>query len=174
MTGTVFIALLAGHWVGDHWAQTDHQATGKGRHGWAGRAACAAHVATLTLCQMIALALVAATVGDGFSALQAALGLGINALTHYWADRRHTLQGLAAVLGKGGYYDRGGAPHLDQAWHMGWLLPAALIITSPTAGSALLLAGISVAALFGLAQLARVGRSLNHRRDGAYVVLRTN
>ena len=172
-SGIVFAALLAGHWVGDHWAQTDQQATGKGAHGWAGRKACAGHVATLTLCQMAALALVA-TVEGGFGALPLALGLAVNTASHYWIDRRHTLQDLAVVLGKAGYYDRGGAPHLDQAAHMAFLLPAALIITAPTTAAALILAGVSVAVLFGLDLLARRGRTSSRQRDGIYVVLRTD
>lgn len=159
MTGTVFVALLAGHWVGDHWTQTDHQATHKGLPGWAGRGACAAHVATLFLCQMVALALVAVAEG-GFPALQAALGLSIGAISHYWADRRRTLEGLAHLLqrnGKHDYYVRGGSAPLDQAFHMAWLLPTALIITAPTLFDAALLTTISVAALLGLDQLSRLG-----------------
>lgn len=41
-------ALLVAHTVADHWIQTDHQATNKGRAGWPGRAACLAHVAGYT------------------------------------------------------------------------------------------------------------------------------
>ena len=171
-SGIVFAALLAGHWVGDRWAQSDHQATGKGHTGWVGRKACASHVATLTLCQMAALALVAVAEG-GFGALQVALGLGVNAASHYWIDRRHTLEGLALILGRGGYYRRD-AEAMDLAAHMAFLLPAALIITSPTTGSALLLAGISVAVLVGLDQLSRLGRSSTRQSKGIYVVMRNN
>lgn len=47
-TALVAVAYLAGHGVGDYWAQTDHQASHKALPGWAGRRVCAAHVATLT------------------------------------------------------------------------------------------------------------------------------
>ena len=48
------VALLVAHQVADHWVQTSHQAAHKGRPGWAGRAACAAHVASYTLCTSLA------------------------------------------------------------------------------------------------------------------------
>lgn len=167
-----FLALLTGHHGGDRWAQSDHQATHKGGAGWAGRRACASHAATLTLCQMVALGLVAVAEG-GAPALQVALGLGVNAASRYWIDRRHTLEGLALALGRGGYYRRD-AQAMDQAAHMAFLLPAALIITAPTAAAALLLAGVSMAVLVGLDQLSRLGRSSTRQSDGLYVVMRNN
>ncbi|OOC52485.1 hypothetical protein NOSIN_00400 [Nocardiopsis sinuspersici] len=151
----IYAALLSGHWVGDHWAQTDHQATTKGERTRTGRQVCAAHVATLTLCQMVALALVVVSEG-GFAPVQAALGLAVNAATHYWADRRRTLEGLAHLLGKHGYYTRGGAPHLDLAWHMGWMLPAALIISADLV-PALALSGLCLVLLLLADQLSRLG-----------------
>ncbi|WP_017590816.1 hypothetical protein [Nocardiopsis ganjiahuensis] len=172
-SGIVFAALLAGHWVADHWAQSDHQATRKGECGWEGRRACAAHTGGVVLCQLLALVLVAvAGHHEGaLGALQLAAGLGVNALTHYWADRRHTLEGLARVLGKHGYYSRGGAPHLDQAWHMGWLLPSALIITAPSAVGALLLAAAALVVLALFDQFARIGRWEMNRTRRPQVVL---
>ena len=44
----VLPVLLVAHTVADHWVQTDGQAQGKGAPGWAGRRACAAHVASYT------------------------------------------------------------------------------------------------------------------------------
>ena len=41
--------------VSDHWVQSDHQATTKGKSGAAGRRACAAHVASYTAVQAGAL-----------------------------------------------------------------------------------------------------------------------
>ncbi|MFE6309300.1 hypothetical protein [Nocardiopsis sp. NPDC057823] len=153
---TAFIALFVGHHVGDHWAQTDHQATTKGEHGGAGRRACAAHVATLTLCQMVALALVAVAEG-GFAPVQAAMGLAVGAASHYWCDRRTTLEGLAHLMGKHGYYTRGGAAHLDYAFHIAFLLPCALIITEPDLAAAAALAGLCLVGLGIADQASRLG-----------------
>lgn len=156
----IYAALLSGHWLGGHWAQTDHQATTKGQTDGAGRRACASHVATLTACQAVMLAVV--VVGDhGIGGpVQVALGLAVNAVTHYWADRRRTLEGLAHLMqryGKHDYYARGGAPHLDQGWHMGWLLPAALIIGESNLVAAAALAGVSLSVLVLLDMLSRLG-----------------
>lgn len=41
MMSAAFAALFAGHWVGDHWAQTNHQAQTKGQRDTEGRRACA-------------------------------------------------------------------------------------------------------------------------------------
>lgn len=149
-------ALLVAHNVADHWLQSHHQARHKGltkREAaelglarWAGPLACAAHVTTYT-------ATTAATVGLLWWALGLAitpagflLGQLVSAVTHYWADRRFTLQrlvgsGVFRRIGKGEFY-RLGAPRpgrddnltlgtgsyaLDQSWHWAWLLLAALL-----------------------------------------------
>jgi hypothetical protein len=68
-------------------------------------------------------------------------GQAVSAVTHYWADRRTTLAGLAGRVGKGEFYRLGtprpdhddnptlgtGAYALDQAWHWCWLFVAALV-----------------------------------------------
>lgn len=137
-----FAALYAGHLIGDLWAQTEAQATRKHLPGWPGRAACARHAATLTAVLAVALAAVAWVTSARVSVPAAAIGLAVNAATHYWADRRSTLGSLAARVGKGGLYRLGqpreghddnptlgtGAFQLDQAWHVAWLLITALII----------------------------------------------
>lgn len=138
----VFCALYAAHSVGDHWVQTHHQALTKGGCGRAGRLACAAHVATLTATKAAALAALALATGLALSPWAAALGLAVDALSHYWADRRTTLAALAERLGKSDFYRLGAprpghddAPHLgtgayalDQSWHHLWLFITALII----------------------------------------------
>ncbi|MEV0404982.1 hypothetical protein [Actinoallomurus sp. NPDC050550] len=76
------------------------------------------------------------------------LGQVISAVTHYWADRRSTLRGLAEKLGKTAFYRLGaprtgtdkdgkerddnpslgtGAYALDQSWHKLWILIAAIV-----------------------------------------------
>ncbi len=147
----VFVALYAAHAVGDHWVQTEHQAATKGARTWAGRLACTGHVLTLTITQLVAVLAVAVALGVDLSGWQVAAGLAVNAVTHWWADRRHTLAALATRCGKAGFYALGaprpdrddnpslgtGAYALDQSWHIGWLFAAALIVAGlSTAGGA--------------------------------------
>lgn len=132
----IFAALLAAHHVGDYWVQTDHQAVNKGRHGSptenaAGRTACLAHVASYTATTTAAAFGANRVLRLGCSWRAILAGQAISAITHYWADRRHTLRGLAARTGKLDFYERGdglarGSAVLDQSWHMAWLGVAAL------------------------------------------------
>lgn len=132
----VFVALYAAHQVGDHWVQTHHQACGKGAPGWAGRMLCARHVATLTITKTATLTLVAVVCGIGLHPAAVAVALAMDAVSHYWADRRTTLLKLADRIGKGEFVRFGdgkaaptgtGAYSLDQSWHIGWLLVTALV-----------------------------------------------
>jgi len=140
----VFAALYAAHHVGDQWVQTHEQALAKGGPGWAGRLACARHVASMTVTKVICLTLTAGITGLPLTVGHVALGLALDAISHYWADRRVTLARLAARVGKSGYYVLGaprpgrddnpttgtGAFHLDQAFHVAFLWAAALIIAA--------------------------------------------
>jgi hypothetical protein len=140
----VFVALYVGHSVGDHWVQTSHQSTRKGRPGWVGRLADARHVTTLTATKVAVLLPVVWLLDLRLSVLGIVAGLGIDAVTHWWADRRTTLAWLAEVAGKGEFYRLGapraghddnphigtGAYALDQSFHHVWLLVAALIIAT--------------------------------------------
>lgn len=138
-----FAALYAAHQVGDHWIQTNAQAGGKGAHTHAGRLACAKHVLTLTATKIVALMLLTLVTGMDTNPYAVLAGLTVDAISHYWADRRFTLARLAAATGKAGFYSLGtpreghddnpslgtGAYALDQSWHIGWLFVAALIIS---------------------------------------------
>lgn len=147
----VFVTLYVAHSVGDHWVQTSCQAADKGLPNWKGRLACARHVVGLTLTKGILLAPVVLLLDLPVTALGLVLGLGIDAGTHYWADRRTTLARLAHKLYKTEFYNLGtpahpaapvtfngkpaahlgtGAYALDQSWHMLWLGIAALIIAA--------------------------------------------
>lgn len=148
----VYVALRVAHVVGDHWVQTDGQACAKGGPGWAGQRAALMHVATLTLTKTAVLATVDVVLGLGLPTVATLAALALDAVSHYWADRRTTLAGLAAALGKADYYERGGAYPLDQAWHEAWLLVAALIIAAPASAAPWIGAG----ALLGLAAAAVV------------------
>lgn len=162
MMSAAFAALFAGHWVGDHWAQTNHQAQTKGQRDTEGRRACAAHAATLTLCQIVALAVVALYGGADFALLNLALGLAVNAASHYWCDRRWTLEGLAYALHRTGKHDyyRVGSAQLDQAFHMGFLLLSAVIIAAPDTVALVGSTALALAVLGACAFASRVGRDL--------------
>ncbi|MGA4989829.1 DUF3307 domain-containing protein [Nonomuraea bangladeshensis] len=134
----IFCALYAAHQVGDHWVQTHAQACDKGQRTAAGRAACLMHVATLTATKLAALLALAFVTGLPLGSWQMCAGLAVDAVSHYWADRRWTLRDLAERVGKGDFYRYGlteaapcgtGAYALDQSWHVGWLFIAALIIS---------------------------------------------
>ena len=134
----LFAALYAAHEVGDHWVQTHHQARGKGEPTWRGRWLCAGHVASLTATKAAAVAVVWLVLGLSLSLWAVAAGLLLDAVTHYVIDRRAPLQALAARLGKGEFAALGdpsaaptgtGAYALDQSWHIGWLLVAALVMS---------------------------------------------
>lgn len=156
MTATfaaIFAALFAAHTVADHWVQTQHQADHKGcdpHHGstahphcsvWRSRWHCTAHVLTYTATALGAVLLTAWRTGIDLDPGRLALALTVSAATHYVADRREPLRKLATLTGSHRFYTLGaprpghddnpsigtGAYALDQSWHIGWLLIAALI-----------------------------------------------
>ncbi|MGC0418375.1 DUF3307 domain-containing protein [Embleya sp. AB8] len=128
----VYVALLTGHQVGDHWIQSHTEAMRKGGPGWSGRWMCVRHVFTLTATKLAAVALVWTTLGLSIGLVGLVVGLAVDAVSHYWADRRTTLRRLAEAAGKRDWWEND--PHapylLDQSWHLGWLLPSALIIAT--------------------------------------------
>lgn len=139
-----FAALYAAHQVGDHWLQTPAQASNKGGRGWAARTACARHVAVLAAAKALALWAAFSVAGLPVHLLWWAAGLGVDAASHYWADRRTTLRALAGLFGpaKLAFFDLGsprpgrddnpslgtGAYALDQSWHVLFLFVASLIL----------------------------------------------
>lgn len=141
--GVVFAALFAGHSFGDHWIQSGHQAVCKGNRNWAGRRACIGHVVSLQWTKLLLLFLAVALVGLRLNPWWVLAALLVDGVSHYWADRRFTLEALAGHVGKGVFYDQGTdlvnhegkhAPHigtgryaLDQSWHHLWLFVSALV-----------------------------------------------
>jgi hypothetical protein len=111
--------------------QTQAQADRKALPGWLGRLHCAAHVATYTLTALVALVTVGLATNTTVPAWQLITGLTVSAVSHYIADRRTPLRRLALALGKSPQWIEhgGGLYALDQAWHIGFLFLAALIIT---------------------------------------------
>lgn len=154
----VFAALYVAHSVGDHWVQTSCQSALKGQHdrnpgesSRVGRLACTRHVIGLTITKALLLAVVVLVLDLPVTALGIAAGLGIDAVTHWWADRRSSLAWFAKVTGKGEFYSLGTGTHpaapvtakgtpaghlgtgayaLDQSFHHFWLLVAALLIAA--------------------------------------------
>lgn len=147
----VFIALYVAHSVGDHWVQSSCQAARKGAAGWAGRWACTRHVLGLTATKALVLVPVVLLLDLPVTAAGITIGLALDAVTHWWADRRSTLAWLAKACGKGEFLSLGtpahpahpvtakgmpaahlgtGAYALDQSFHHLWLLVAALIIAT--------------------------------------------
>jgi hypothetical protein len=137
----LFVALYAAHQVGDHWLQTPVQAADKGKAGWCGRLACARHVIGLTCLKSGVIALVMGVLGLQVSPVAVLVALLVDAVSHWWIDRRTTLLALADALepvipGKGAFARLGdgqaapagtGAYALDQSFHIAFLLVAALI-----------------------------------------------
>lgn len=136
-----YAALTAAHEVADHWVQIDSQAIAKGKPDETGIRACLAHVATYTATQAATLYAVQKTTSMRLSWKRAALGLAISATTHYIADRQgghwrdenpRGIVRLAAATGHAGWLQRDpNAGYLmDQSWHKGWILVAALVAAS--------------------------------------------
>jgi len=128
--GAVWAALHAGHQVGDHLAQTDHQAAGKAAaKNWAGPMG--GHVAGYTACQVAALAglrLAGVRLRPG----PVAAALVLSAGTHAFIDRRWPVRWVLQHTGSPQFADLAGhglnGPYLaDQALHTGVLYVAALI-----------------------------------------------
>lgn len=140
-----FIALFAAHQFGDHWGQAHRDALGKGAPGHAGRLRCLSHVADLTVYKAGFLTMAVLATGATLPNLwTVAAILGLDAASHYWADRaashpgkkgrRVTLEALADVVGKTEFWNLGKtvvdadgnpAPHmgtgayaLDQSFHV--------------------------------------------------------
>lgn len=100
----VYIALFAAHQVADHWIQRQVDADTKHKDGLAGWLANLTHVATYTLTCAVALDLADWRLGLHLSPGAVLIGLAVSAVTHSWADRRHTLRWLADKVGSGAFY----------------------------------------------------------------------
>jgi hypothetical protein len=133
VTAVTFVALYAGHQIGDHPVQPIALATGKaaptadllavGAHPWTGWAACARHVATYTLTQAVALALVALVAP--LSVFGALAALAASACTHAVIDRGWIVRLMVQAKG---CQDWRLAPYLlEQSLHTGALLIAAVL-----------------------------------------------
>ena len=110
----VLPTLMVAHTVADQWIQTHHQAQHKFLSGWPGRFACARHVATYTTTTAGLVAWMWWLFDLPITPLGFIAGQLVSAVTHYWADRRFTLEWLVNLrlfrwMGKHDFY-RYGAP----------------------------------------------------------------
>lgn len=133
---TLFAALFAtfftAHHVADYWIQTECQALHKHEKTWAGRAACAGHVAGHVITTGVLIFGLVLLLDFPVNALGYLTGISIVGVSHYVIDRRFTLRAFAGLVGKVfkgkvGYYDNGGAPFLDQSAHVFFLWLGALV-----------------------------------------------
>jgi hypothetical protein len=140
----VAFALYAAHMVADYWLQPAVIALGKAGPGGRGRWLCAVHVLIHAAAGVAALAVLVAAVDLNVQTGAVAVGLTVNAVSHYFADRRGPLRALSRAIGSERFWLLGepregrddnrclgtGAHVQDQAWHVGWLFVAAAIIAA--------------------------------------------
>lgn len=105
----IFIALYVAHGIADHWLQTDQEVAHKGRSDRSGQLACLNHVFTYTLATTLAVMAMDLVFSLHLHWYWMLAGQLLSGATHYWADRRFTLQRFCERLGKGEFY-RLGAP----------------------------------------------------------------
>ncbi|WP_217553098.1 transcriptional regulator [Streptomyces sp. GbtcB6] len=117
----VYALLRVAADTADHWVQSDHQAQHKAKPGAEGHKALAAHVASYTATQAVALLAGNRILGLGLRGRSMAAALALSGATHYLIDRRWPVRRAAEALGKGAFYQLGGplggAYLLDQATH---------------------------------------------------------
>jgi len=145
-----FGAQLAGHYIGDQWLQTSGQACKKALDGPERCAVamwhCAKHVIIWSATVAGFLAAGAWWLHLPLKPSWLAVGIAVNVVTHFVADLRTPLIRLARLAGRGSYIEHSqvlrpdGAQktgpgtaifHLDQSWHIAWLLVASLLIAGP-------------------------------------------
>lgn len=144
-----WIALHAGHMVGDHIVQTPSQSAGKaaplrpGVHPWRGWNWCARHVAAYTACQAFFIGMAAFVVP--MTPAGATAALLVSAATHAVIDRRWI---VAAILRLKGCSDWQEGPYLvDQSLHLGCLFIAAVVAAKLTTLSGTLTVAVCCALL---------------------------
>ena len=168
----VFAALLAGHMLGDHPVQSDHDAAGKGHptddllaasvHPWAGWIHCLRHVVSYLACQGAALLLIGLGAPLSFAGFLAALVS--SGATHAVIDRRWIVRRILAA--------KGGCPgwpqasyFIDQSLHYAAMLVAAVAAArATTTTAATVVTGAGVLLVVGaLAAEHRHGRAVTAR-----------
>jgi hypothetical protein len=125
---TLLPTLWAAHDVGDHLAQTDHQAMRKARS-WR---AMAGHIIGYQATQAVAVGAVLAATGIRCNRRALLVGMVFSGTTHAFIDRRWPVRWLLRHTGSAGFAEMStpvnGPYQADQALHHGCLLIAALIM----------------------------------------------
>ncbi|MQY27231.1 hypothetical protein NRB56_28140 [Nocardia sp. RB56] len=91
----------------DQIVQNSRDAADKGKPGWTGRRACARHVTTYSVGQLVASVGVTRALGLRLPWSGLLAGTAVNAATHFVIDRREPLRKFlrSRWIGKGGYLD---------------------------------------------------------------------
>lgn len=122
--------LWSAHNVGDHVAQTDHQAKHKA-HDWR---AMTGHIAGYQGAQAVAVSAVSALTGLRCNRWGLLAGTVISAGTHAFIDRRWPVRALLRATGSPEFAEMRtpvfGMYQADQALHHGCLLVAALVMAT--------------------------------------------
>jgi hypothetical protein len=160
VTAVVFVALFAGHQIGDHIVQTNAAARAKGAPTrdmlaagmppWRGWGACLRHVGTYTLCQAVALVMI--RIAEPVSWAGVASAVAVSASTHAVIDRRWLVRFLVRVKR---CQDWPEALYLiDQSLHIGALLLAAVLAATAANLAGAATVGACAAVLVGAALMA--------------------
>ncbi|GAA2627291.1 hypothetical protein GCM10010399_68570 [Dactylosporangium fulvum] len=136
MRAVVFLvalaAMLVGHALGDHVAQTDRQATLKSTPGRAGWRALSGHLLSYHLTVIGVLLLTAAALRLPLSPPGVAAGLVFSVVTHGLLDRRWPVRAVLRATGSPEFAETTspicGMYVADQALHKGALLISALLV----------------------------------------------
>ena len=160
ITAAVYVALLAGHHIGDYPIQRDSDAQTKGlpaddqlaagtpwHTGWA---SIARHVLSYVTCQAVALLLISIVVPLTLPGVWTALVL--SGATHAVIDRRWLVQAIIRAKGVTQPWP-GGAAAIDQALHHFMILFAAVGAARITTTAGIVFETAIGAALIGLALL---------------------
>lgn len=168
----VFVALYAGHQIGDHVVQASAAARSKGApspgmlangaHPWRGWRACLRHVGSYSLTQAAALLLVTVATPIGASSMFAALA--VSASTHAVIDRRWLVRLLIAAKRCQEWRE---APYLiDQSLHVAALLVAAVFAGKATSAAGAGAVSAGAVALVGAAMFTERRLAAAYARTG--------
>jgi hypothetical protein len=130
--GVALLALLIGHQLGDHIAQTDRQATRKANSGWPGARAMAGHLLGYHLTAGAVLAVTAYTLELPLSATGLVAGFAVSLVSHALLDRRWPVERILRLTRSPAFVEQTspvcGMYVADQSLHWLALLISALLI----------------------------------------------
>ncbi|MFF4276188.1 DUF3307 domain-containing protein [Streptomyces sp. NPDC001536] len=127
MFATLFVLLYAAHLVSDYALQTDRQAERKALRSAAGWWANLSHAATHVAVSALALAAGRITLELDLCGGTAGGVLVWVGVSHSFIDRRWPVQWWMEHTGSATFFQKGGAPLVDQTAHVSALVLAALV-----------------------------------------------